>query len=30
MPDTIRAYYDKPDLGEDLDRRRGPIAKTGL
>jgi len=30
MPDTIRAYYDKPDLGEDLDRRRGPIADTGL
>jgi len=30
MPDTIRAYYDKPDLGEDLARRRDPIANTGL
>lgn len=30
MPDTIRAYYDKPDLGEDLARRRDPISNTGL
>jgi site-specific recombinase XerD len=30
MPDTIRAYYDKPNLGEELDRRRDEIAAAGL
>jgi site-specific recombinase XerD len=30
MPDTIRAYYDKPDLGEDLARRRDTMEAAGL
>jgi len=30
MPDTIRTYYDKPDLGEELARRRDQIADKGL
>ncbi|WP_435147680.1 tyrosine-type recombinase/integrase [Halobaculum sp. P14] len=30
MPDTIRAYYDKPNLGEELDRRRDEISAAGL
>ncbi|WP_284013189.1 tyrosine-type recombinase/integrase [Halobaculum litoreum] len=30
LPDTIRAYYDKPNLGEELDRRRDEIAEAGL
>lgn len=30
VPDTIRAYYDKPDLGQDLSRRKGPISELGL
>jgi site-specific recombinase XerD len=30
IPETIRRYYDKPDLGQDLDRRRGVIEDFGL
>jgi integrase len=30
VPQTIRDYYDKPDLGQDLDRRSGAVADVGL
>jgi integrase len=30
IPETIRTYYDKPDLGDELERRRAPLADTGL
>jgi len=30
MPDTIRAYYDKADLGEELARRRDELSEAGL
>jgi len=30
IPETIRRYYDKPDLGQDLDRRRGAMEDFGL
>ncbi|AZH26853.1 tyrosine-type recombinase/integrase [Haloplanus aerogenes] len=30
IPETIRVYYDKPDLGQNLDRRSGAISDTGL
>jgi len=30
IPETIRRYYDKPDLEADLDRRRGAIEDFGL
>jgi hypothetical protein len=28
--ETIRRYYDKPDLRQDLDRRRGAMADFAL
>lgn len=30
VPDTIRAYYDKPDLGQNLSRRSGAVSDLGL
>ncbi|QGX95913.1 site-specific integrase [Haloplanus rallus] len=30
IPETIRRYYDKPDLGQDLDRRRRAMEDLGL
>jgi len=30
IPETIRRYYDKPDLGQDLNRRRGAMEEFGL
>ncbi|WP_187347730.1 tyrosine-type recombinase/integrase [Haloplanus rubicundus] len=30
IPETIRRYYDKPDLEQDLSRRRGAISDIGL
>jgi hypothetical protein len=30
IPEMIWVYYDKPDLGQNLDRRSGAIFDTGL